>query len=62
MHELLIYYEKKRHEVLGIENMSEEHIEEGIKVAVCHSSNFLKFLEDISPFCGATDTPVSDFW
>ena len=23
---------------------------------------FLKFLEDMSPFCGATDTPVSDFW
>ena len=23
---------------------------------------FLKFLEDISPFCGATDTPVLDFW
>ena len=21
-----------------------------------------KFLEDISPFCGATDTPVLDFW
>ena len=42
MHELLIYYEKKRYEVLGIENMSEEHIEEGVKVAVCHSSNFFK--------------------
>ena len=27
-------------------------------------SAFLKknFLEDISPFCGATDTPVLDFW
>ena len=24
---------------------------------------FLKiFLEDISPFCGGTDTPVVDFW
>ena len=23
---------------------------------------FLKFLEDMSPFCGATDTPVSDVW
>ena len=23
---------------------------------------FLKFLEDMSPFCGATDTPVLDFW
>ena len=23
---------------------------------------FFKFLEDMSPFCGATDTPVSDFW
>ena len=23
---------------------------------------FLKFLEDMSPFCGATDTPISDFW
>ena len=22
----------------------------------------LKFLENISPFCGATDTPVLDFW
>ena len=22
---------------------------------------FLKFLEDMSPFCGATDTPVLDF-
>ena len=21
-----------------------------------------KNLEDISPFCGATDTPVLDFW
>ena len=21
-----------------------------------------KFLEDISPFCGATDTPILDFW
>ena len=39
MHELLIYYEKKRYEVLGIEDMSEEHIEEGIKVAVCHLFN-----------------------
>ena len=24
-------------------------------------SFFLKFLEDMSPFCGATDTPVLDF-
>ena len=23
---------------------------------------FFKFLEDMSPFCGAIDTPVSDFW
>ena len=23
---------------------------------------FQKFLEDISPFCGATDTPFMDFW
>ena len=23
---------------------------------------FRKFLEDISPFRGATDTPVLDFW
>ena len=23
---------------------------------------FFKFLEDMSPFCGATDTTVSDFW
>ena len=23
---------------------------------------FFKFLEDMSPFCGATDTPVLDFW
>ena len=23
---------------------------------------FLKFLEDTCPFCGATDTPVLDFW
>ena len=23
---------------------------------------FKKNLEDISPFCGATDTPVLDFW
>ena len=23
---------------------------------------FFKFLEDIGPFCGATDTPVLDFW
>ena len=23
---------------------------------------FLKFLEDISTFCGATDTAVLDFW
>ena len=23
---------------------------------------FFKFLEDISPFCGATETPVLDFW
>ena len=23
---------------------------------------FKIFLEDMSPFCGATDTPVSDFW
>ena len=23
---------------------------------------FLKFLEDIRPFCGATDTPVLDIW
>ena len=23
---------------------------------------FLKFLEDMSPFRGATDTPVLDFW
>ena len=23
---------------------------------------FIKFLEDISPFCRATDTPVFDFW
>ena len=23
---------------------------------------FLKFLEDMSPFCGATDTPILDFW
>ena len=22
----------------------------------------LKFLEDISPFCGAADTPIMDFW
>ena len=21
-----------------------------------------KILEDISPFCGATDTPVLDYW
>ena len=27
------------------------------------SNPFLKiFLEDISPFCEATDTPVLDFW
>ena len=25
-------------------------------------SFFLNILEDMSPFCGATDTPVSDFW
>ena len=24
--------------------------------------NFLNFFEDMSPFCGATDTPVLDFW
>ena len=24
--------------------------------------SFLKFLEDISPFYEATDTPVLDFW
>ena len=24
--------------------------------------NFFKCLEDISPFCGDTDTPVLDFW
>ena len=23
---------------------------------------FKNFLEDMSPFCGATDTPISDFW
>ena len=23
--------------------------------------SFLKFLEDMSPFCGATDTPVLDW-
>ena len=23
---------------------------------------FQKSLEDMSPFCGATDTPVLDFW
>ena len=23
---------------------------------------FFKFLEDMSPFCGATDTPILDFW
>ena len=23
---------------------------------------FLKFLEDMSPFCGVTDTPILDFW
>ena len=23
---------------------------------------FKKFLEDMSPFCGATDNPVLDFW
>ena len=23
---------------------------------------FLFFCEDVSPFCGATDTPVLDFW
>ena len=23
---------------------------------------FLKFLEGMSPFCGATDAPVLDFW
>ena len=23
---------------------------------------FFKFLEDISPFCGAADTPILDFW
>ena len=28
----------------------------------CNSFFFLKFLEDMSPFCGATDTPVLDFW
>ena len=26
------------------------------------SCPFLKFLEDISPFCGGTDTTVLDFW
>ena len=25
-------------------------------------SYFLKFLEGISHFCGATDTPILDFW
>ena len=23
---------------------------------------FYKFLEDMSSFCGATDTPILDFW
>ena len=23
---------------------------------------FINFLEDMSPFCGATDTPILDFW
>ena len=23
---------------------------------------FFKFLEDIGPFCGATNTPILDFW
>ena len=26
------------------------------------TSFFKKYLEDISPFCGATDTPVLHFW
>ena len=26
------------------------------------SPSFLKFLDDISPFCETTDTPVLDFW
>ena len=25
-------------------------------------TSFLKFLEDMSLFCGATDTPILDFW
>ena len=30
---------------------------------IVHIYTFLKiFLEDMSPFCGATDTPVLDFW
>ena len=29
---------------------------------LCHILFLFKFLEDISPFCGATDTPVLDFW
>ena len=28
---------------------------------ILFSSFFLKILEDMSPFCGATDTPVLDF-
>ena len=31
-------------------------------IALENSFLFLNFLEDISPVCGATDTPILDFW
>ena len=35
---------------------------EDLIVQTCCKFFFLKFLEDMSSFCGATDTPVLDFW
>ena len=43
------------------ENQTESEIEMDFLYSVIKVF-FLKFLEDMSPFCGATNTPVSDFW
>ena len=60
-----IMLEKVRHDYssLSVNFMFEKNLKK-ITIYICQIAYplFKTFLEDVSPFCGATDTPVLDFW
>ena len=46
-----------------LQNFCEEQYENGRSIRIRHYNDFSNTHDlDMSPFCGATDTPVLDFW